>query len=905
MADAEEALNSITTDTSAKSRSLYPDGCGVPLLQRVQDEDIIQQLRLARYRCPPGGTAAFTLRLYENQRWSALRREWGAQHLFSTERGALTHGDGIGSYRLVPRAEVRHHSPGARVLPELVPHVVPPPGWSWRVGGGAHQQQQQQQQQDGPGRLEEEEDWRVMSDPRLVDADGWGYAAVWGLDFTREGGVTQFVRRRIWQRTMVFNDAGGAEGGGGRSVTASPHDSDLEAAVQRPRSNVLVLYLGEEVSSAEALQVVVQAWTDHPSAVGGADRTAWTAEFVGPNAVELRGVAPGGKSAPLLARCKAGRHSTRGNLLLLEYDEFAVREVAQKAAKVAKGVLVAAAVVAIVALAVVGAENRDSRSGGGGHYHRHSNSNYIFMGDSYRYGSSSRYRHQSVDMDESTRAERARIFALLFSTLERTLRNTGWLRRPVSDDPLCLDATALPLNTPCERVVAAGGSTLFYFIVPSAESATEQQEGDGGAANGGAQSVCGPQKPLPTAAAAPPMPAPPDAAAPPPPVAEAGGRATRSEQRTAAASVETGGAAAQQLGALSINAGFASGELECWPSLEGSRSWKTAVEALHPPQPHVLIDLVSESADEPNSASCMAVRLVAQRGDRGAPTSSHDWFASAGRRHGDLISNDAYRLTLGGAAAHGGARAGELWYLRVWNRERKQRVRLRLCATVADEAEMARQSGSGGAAKSLDGGKGSGGGAVFGAGVGATAWGSINDSAVEDEGGSAAAMGDEEPWTIVDGGSTARPSAPQPVDAPSPAPATAPSAAALSLPHVPPPHTAHASTRNLVQEEGAPAVAPVPTLAADTSGAPSTDEAEDAPDAFVCPISAELMLDPVVAADGHSYSRSAIAEWIRRQGARALSPMTGQPLPHRQLTPNHHLKSMVLEWQEGHQRQLS
>ena len=107
MADAEEALNSITTDTSAKSRSLYPDGCGVPLLQRVQDEDIIQQLRLARYRCPPGGTAAFTLRLYENQRWSALRREWGAQHLFSTERGALTHGDGIGSYRLVPRAEVR------------------------------------------------------------------------------------------------------------------------------------------------------------------------------------------------------------------------------------------------------------------------------------------------------------------------------------------------------------------------------------------------------------------------------------------------------------------------------------------------------------------------------------------------------------------------------------------------------------------------------------------------------------------------------------------------------------------------------------------------------------------------------------------------------------------------------
>ena len=63
------------------------------------------------------------------------------------------------------------------------------------------------------------------------------------------------------------------------------------------------------------------------------------------------------------------------------------------------------------------------------------------------------------------------------------------------------------------------------------------------------------------------------------------------------------------------------------------------------------------------------------------------------------------------------------------------------------------------------------------------------------------------------------------------------------------------------------------------------------------------MLDPVVAADGHSYSREGIAEWIRRQGTRVpLSPMTNQPLAHRNLTPNHHLRSMVLEWQRGQQQ---
>ena len=39
----------------------------------------------------------------------------------------------------------------------------------------------------------------------------------------------------------------------------------------------------------------------------------------------------------------------------------------------------------------------------------------------------------------------------------------------------------------------------------------------------------------------------------------------------------------------------------------------------------------------------------------------------------------------------------------------------------------------------------------------------------------------------------------------------------------------------------------------------------------------ELFVDPVLAADGFTYERSAIEGWISRK---ATSPMTNEPLPH-------------------------
>lgn len=50
------------------------------------------------------------------------------------------------------------------------------------------------------------------------------------------------------------------------------------------------------------------------------------------------------------------------------------------------------------------------------------------------------------------------------------------------------------------------------------------------------------------------------------------------------------------------------------------------------------------------------------------------------------------------------------------------------------------------------------------------------------------------------------------------------------------------------------------------------------------------MRDPVLAADGFTYERSAIEDWLRRKGT---SPMTNTPLAHLQLTPNHIVRSAV------------
>jgi hypothetical protein len=81
-------------------------------------------------------------------------------------------------------------------------------------------------------------------------------------------------------------------------------------------------------------------------------------------------------------------------------------------------------------------------------------------------------------------------------------------------------------------------------------------------------------------------------------------------------------------------------------------------------------------------------------------------------------------------------------------------------------------------------------------------------------------------------------------------------------------------------------------------------QAHDAPDHFACPISLDVMDDPVSAADGHSYERAAIERWIEqesREDAAVNSPKTGARLDHLHLTPNHALRSAIADWRERQQ----
>ena len=59
---------------------------------------------------------------------------------------------------------------------------------------------------------------------------------------------------------------------------------------------------------------------------------------------------------------------------------------------------------------------------------------------------------------------------------------------------------------------------------------------------------------------------------------------------------------------------------------------------------------------------------------------------------------------------------------------------------------------------------------------------------------------------------------------------------------------------------------------------------------FVCPITMNVMKDPVVAPDGHSYERAAIVSWLEIHGT---SPMTRQPMSVNSLVRNLNLKQQI------------
>ena len=92
----------------------------------------------------------------------------------------------------------------------------------------------------------------------------------------------------------------------------------------------------------------------------------------------------------------------------------------------------------------------------------------------------------------------------------------------------------------------------------------------------------------------------------------------------------------------------------------------------------------------------------------------------------------------------------------------------------------------------------------------------------------------------------------------------------------------------IVASSAAATPATVPTK---VNVVPSKSSARgDLTDGMRCPISLELMRDPVMCADGHSYERSNIENWLKRS---KCSPKTGLDLDNTVLISSLNLKIII------------
>lgn len=72
-------------------------------------------------------------------------------------------------------------------------------------------------------------------------------------------------------------------------------------------------------------------------------------------------------------------------------------------------------------------------------------------------------------------------------------------------------------------------------------------------------------------------------------------------------------------------------------------------------------------------------------------------------------------------------------------------------------------------------------------------------------------------------------------------------------------------------------------------------EEVDVPHYFLCPVSLEIMRDPVTLCSGITYDRESIEQWIFSSKNKTC-PITRQPLPDLDMTPNHTLRRLIQAW---------
>ncbi|KAI3741630.1 hypothetical protein L1987_59304 [Smallanthus sonchifolius] len=70
------------------------------------------------------------------------------------------------------------------------------------------------------------------------------------------------------------------------------------------------------------------------------------------------------------------------------------------------------------------------------------------------------------------------------------------------------------------------------------------------------------------------------------------------------------------------------------------------------------------------------------------------------------------------------------------------------------------------------------------------------------------------------------------------------------------------------------------------------------PKDFCCPISLDLMMDPVIISTGQTFDRVSISRWIEE--GHSSCPKTGQVLVHKKLVPNRALRNLIIQWCMAH-----
>jgi len=66
-------------------------------------------------------------------------------------------------------------------------------------------------------------------------------------------------------------------------------------------------------------------------------------------------------------------------------------------------------------------------------------------------------------------------------------------------------------------------------------------------------------------------------------------------------------------------------------------------------------------------------------------------------------------------------------------------------------------------------------------------------------------------------------------------------------------------------------------------------------DKYLCPITRQIMVEPVVDALGNTYDKEAISEWLKTNDT---SQKTKEQLPNKNLTPTNNIKAEITEYKE-------